>query len=63
MVVTLKRQQDKKREHLFYICGRNSGAHASGFRWGDLLRTQAAEFWEFGCGYGMKSLHGFSMLS
>lgn len=43
MVVTLKRQQDKKREHVFYISGRNSGARpngSSGRWWGKLLRLE-----------------------
>ena len=66
MVVTLKRQQDKKREHVFYISGRNSGARpngSSGRWWGKLLRTQAAEFWEFGCGFGVSQFfQGVSML-
>ena len=68
MVVTLKRQQDKKREHVFYISGRNSGARRFNERWwGKLLRTQAAEIWKFGCGFGMvwefpNSLQGFPML-
>lgn len=38
MVVTLKRQQDKKREHVFYISGRNSDPRASELMLGNLLR-------------------------